>query len=221
MNREELSDPFLAKRQWMVETQLRKRGLSDKRVLDAMMAVPRHYFVPEGKMSEAYEDQPLEIAERQTISQPYITAVMLQALSLAGHERVLEVGTGSGYATALLTVLAAQVYTIERHESLFEFARQRLNERGYLNKVNCVLGDGSQGFKEFAPYDAIVVSAAAPAVPPALIEQLASGGRLVVPVGNLDSQELLLLRRIEDHISTERIESCRFVPLIGISGFPQ
>jgi protein-L-isoaspartate(D-aspartate) O-methyltransferase len=215
----ELQDAFFRKRQLMVELQLRQRGISDERVLAAFMAVPRHEFVVKEKWDLAYEDQPLEIEAGQTISQPYIVAAMLQALSLRGSERVLDVGTGSGYLAALLAQLAAQVYTLERHAALLEIARARLEKLGYKN-ITTLVRDGSRGLPEFAPYEGILVSAAAPRVPHSLVEQLTTGGRLVVPVGGLDSQKLLLVRKIDGELQTEELDNCRFVPLIGGEGFP-
>ncbi len=173
----------------MVETQLRARGIADSRVLEAMARVPRHEFAPERYRDQAYEDHPLPIAEKQTISQPYIVAIMLQALALGPTDRVLEVGTGSGYVTALLAELAAEVVSIERHPSLSIAARDLLARMRYRN-VRFMTGDGSRGFLEAAPYNAILVSAAAPELPHFLVQQLADGGRMIIPVGRDDSQQL-------------------------------
>lgn len=214
-----LSDPFLSKRQLMVELQLHQRGIRDQRVLEAFARVPRHEFVPEEKRGQAYEDQPLEIGSGQTISQPYIVASMLQALELSGNERVLDVGTGSGYVAALLAQLAREVYTIERHAQLLEQAKPLLERLNYRN-ITCVVGDGSRGLTEHAPYDGILVSAAAPDIPEALLEQLSDGGRVVIPVGPLESQKLLLIRKQGNGTHTVELDSCRFVPLIGAAGFP-
>lgn len=202
----------------MVETQLRGRGIRDERVLDAMCRVPRHEFVPEEYKPLAYADHPIPIAEAQTISQPFIVAASLQALELKGTEKVFEVGTGSGYQTALLAGLAREVYSIERHPTLAREAEATLLRLGFSN-VRIIVGDGSNGLREFAPYDAILVSAAAPNIPQSLLSQLAEEGRMVIPVGPPHAQELQLVRRHEENISVEIIEGCRFVPLIGAEGY--
>jgi protein-L-isoaspartate(D-aspartate) O-methyltransferase len=209
---------YEAKRHEMVEAQLRARGIHDSRVLDAMLQVPRHDFVQVGLRAQAYEDHPLPIGEEQTISQPFITAISLQALGLAGSESVLEVGTGSGYQTALLALLSRQVYSAERRPALAEKARATLAELGFLN-VKVTVRDGSQGWKEYSPYDAVLVSAAAPSLPRSLVEQLADGGRMVIPVGSPHAQELQLVRKNSSTITTEAVEGCRFVPLIGAEGY--
>src|SRR5438067_9595617 len=216
---EELSDVFAARRLTMVVKQLRERGINDERVLQAMAEVPRHEFVSVGRRAQAYEDQPVEIEAGQTISQPYIVAAMLQALQIRTQDRALEIGTGSGYQTALLTKLAATVYTVERHQSLSDSARERLTRLGYSNVVFAV-GDGSQGLCEHAPFDAIIVSAATPRVPQSLTRQLAEGGRMVLPVGSIDTQQLQLVIKVKDEISIQALDGCRFVPLIGREGFP-
>jgi protein-L-isoaspartate(D-aspartate) O-methyltransferase len=200
-------------RRQMVDSQLRQRGIADERVLAAMERVPRHEFAPERYRDQAYEDHPLPIGEGQTISQPYIVAIMLDALKLSPTDKVLEIGTGSGYVTALLAELTARVISIERHESLAESARALLAALGYSN-VNVVTGDGTQGFPEAAPYDAIVVSAAAADMPPALITRLGEGGRMIIPVGSEDSQQLRLVRMENGQPHIEFRELCRFVPLI-------
>jgi protein-L-isoaspartate(D-aspartate) O-methyltransferase len=197
----------------MVDSQLRQRGIADERVLAAMERVPRHEFAPERYRDQAYEDHPLPIGEGQTISQPFIVATMLDALKLAPTEKVLEIGTGSGYVTALLAELTARVISIERHESLAESARALLAALGYSN-VNVVTGDGTRGFPEAAPYDAIVVSAAAAEMPPALVAQLGEGGRMIIPVGSEGSQQLRLVRMENGQPHIELRELCRFVPLI-------
>jgi protein-L-isoaspartate(D-aspartate) O-methyltransferase len=207
-------DPFTISRQRMVETQLRARGISDERVLDAMLRVPRHEFAPERYRDQAYEDHPLPIGEGQTISQPYIVARMLEALALSPGDGVLEVGTGSGYLTALLAELAAQVVSVERHAALADAARTLLARMGYSN-VRVIVGDGSQGYAEAAPYDAIIVSAAAAEVPRALLQQLAEGGRMIIPVGPVDSQQLQLIRKVGGQPQTSLHELCRFVPLVA------
>jgi protein-L-isoaspartate(D-aspartate) O-methyltransferase len=209
---------YSAERRNMVETQLRARGIRDERVLDVMFRVPRHEFVPEEYKSLAYADHPIPIAEGQTISQPFIVAASLQALELKGTERVLEVGTGSGYQTALLADLAREVYSIERHAALAHQAEATLLKLAF-NNVRTIVGDGSNGLPEFAPYDAILVSAAAPSVPQSLLSQLAEEGRMVIPVGPPHAQELQLVRKHEGNISVEIIEGCRFVPLIGAEGY--
>jgi protein-L-isoaspartate(D-aspartate) O-methyltransferase len=200
-------------RHQMVDSQLRTRGIVDQRVLAAMERVPRHEFAPERYRDQAYDDHPLPIAEGQTISQPFIVALMLQALNLSATERVLEVGTGSGYVTALLAELASQVISMERHASLADSARALMAALGY-SSVRIVTGDGTQGFVEAAPYDAIMVSAAAPQIPPALLDQLADGGRMIIPVGTSETQQLRLVRRENGQPQVEFRELCRFVPLI-------
>jgi protein-L-isoaspartate(D-aspartate) O-methyltransferase len=198
----------------MVDAQLRARGIGDERVLDAMLRVPRHEFAPERYRDQAYEDHPLPIGEGQTISQPYIVARMLEALAIQPASKVLEVGTGSGYLTALLAELAAQVVSVERHAALADAARELLVGLGYTN-VRVIVGDGSHGFAEAAPYDVIIVSAAAAEVPPPLLEQLAEGGRMIIPVGAEDSQQLQLIRLENGQGRITLHELCRFVPLVS------
>jgi protein-L-isoaspartate(D-aspartate) O-methyltransferase len=205
---------FTRLREGMVDSQLRARGIRDERVLAAMAHVPRHEFAPERYRDQAYEDHPLPIGEGQTISQPYIVALMLDALALSPADRVLEVGTGSGYLTALLAELAAQLFSVERHAVLADPARKLLACLGYTN-VKVIVGDGSQGFAEAAPYDAIIVSAAAFDVPPALVAQLTEGGRMVIPVGTPDSQQLHLIRIENGQPRIALRDLCRFVPLIS------
>ena len=200
-------------RERMVESQLRARGISDERALSAMRKVPRHEFAPERYRSQAYEDHPLPIAQGQTISQPYIVAIMLEALRLAPTDRVLEVGTGSGYVTALLSEMTAEVVSIERHAALADAARDLLRCLGYTN-ARVITGDGSRGFPESAPYDAIMVSAAAAQLPPQLVEQLAEGGRMIIPVGYDDEQQLQLIEKHDGQVRTRFRELCRFVPLV-------
>jgi protein-L-isoaspartate(D-aspartate) O-methyltransferase len=210
-------DSLQLQRERMVRKQLAERGIRDVRVLDAMRKVPRHEFVPETFRQEAYEDHPLPIGEGQTISQPYIVAAMLEHLALqAGDqaaERVLEVGTGSGYVTALLSLLCADVYSVERHAQLAAMAESTLHRLGYRN-VMIRVGDGSQGWPEYAPFDAILVSAATPEMPPALFAQLREGGRMVVPVGPPSSQELQLICKVGGQPEVKVLEGCRFVPLV-------
>jgi protein-L-isoaspartate(D-aspartate) O-methyltransferase len=198
----------------MVDSQLRARGIGDERVLHAMLRVPRHEFAPERYRDQAYEDHPLPIGEGQTISQPYIVARMLESLALQPSDRVLEVGTGSGYVTALLGELSAQVFSVERHAALADAARELIGRLGYTN-VRVIAGDGSQGLAEGAPYDATIVSAAAGEVPRALLEQLAEGGRMIIPVGPADSQQLQLIRMENGQPRTSLFELCRFVPLVS------
>ena len=202
----------------MVEEQLRRRDIYDERVLAVMRAVPRHEFVASQERAEAYADRPIVIGEQQTTSQPYIIAAMLQAAEIKPTDRVLEIGAGSGYQTALLAQLAHHVFAVERHPSLVAGASATLERLGYKN-ITLVTGDGSLGLPEAAPFDAIIVSAAAPDVPPALVEQLAIAGRLVIPVGIADQQVLEVVRKRPQGITVERLEGCRFVPLIGEQGF--
>ena len=201
-------------RQRMVDSQLRARGISDQRVLDAMTRVPRHEFVPERYRDQAYEDHPLPIGEDQTISQPYIVVVMLQALKLSSTDNVLEIGTGSGYVTALLAQLTAQVTSMERHPALADAAREMLDNMGYKN-VRVVAGDGTRGFPEAAPYDAILVSAAAAELPSALVSQLAEGGRMIIPIGGAEAQQLQYIEKLNGQPQITLRELCRFVPLIS------
>jgi len=217
---EKAAENLAEQRRAMVEEQLRERGVGSPRVLEAMLAVPRHLFVPAECIAGAYADQPLPIGEGQTISQPYMVAVMTEALELTDDERVLEIGTGSGYQAAVLSLLAREVYTIESHASLSLAARQRLAQLGYKN-VHVHTGDGTLGLPELAPFDGIVVTAAAPRVPPPLVEQLAEGGRLVIPVGQSDQQELLQVRKTGDRTISRVLHYCRFVPLVGRYGWQQ
>ena len=207
-----------AERQQMIRDQLQRRNIQDERVLDAMARVPRHAFVPDEMLEHAYSDNALPIAAQQTISQPYIVALTLTALALRGDERVLEIGTGSGYAAALLALLAAEVWSVERIVELADTARQRLQRLGYGN-VHVVHGDGTQGWPERAPYAAIAVAAASPQMPQPLLEQLAIGGRLVIPVGTRDEQHLQRVTRTASGWRTETIGPVRFVPLIGREGW--
>jgi protein-L-isoaspartate(D-aspartate) O-methyltransferase len=202
----------------MVETQIRKRGIRDERVLQALRNVPRHQFVAPEWKSEAYSDEALPIGGGQTISQPYIVAVMCAALHLEGSERVLEIGTGCGYQAAVLSCLAREVHTVECRAELASAARERLQSLGY-GTVHVHLADGSLGLASYAPYDGIVVAAAAPHVPDPLTQQLAEGGRMVVPVGEAEHQVLILLTRHGEKLSSERREPCRFVPLVGRHGW--
>ncbi len=201
-------------RQQMVEEQLGQRGIHDERVLHAMQTVPRHLFVPSALRFRAYEDGPLPIGNEQTISQPYIVALMSESLNLTGKETVLEIGTGSGYQAAILSQLAKQVYSVEIIPQLADTARQRLSSLGYAN-VEVIVGDGNKGWPSGSPYDAIIVTAAAPQVPPALLEQLAEGGRMVLPVEVGDEQHLLRLQKVKGQIMREDLGPVRFVPLVS------
>jgi len=208
------------KREDMVKRQIEARGVSDQKVLDAMRKVPRHLFVSEGLRDQAYGDFPLPIGEGQTISQPYIVAEMTQALQLGKDDRVLEIGTGSGYQTAILAEMAFRVYTIERIRSLFIAARKLFDELHYYNIVaKCT--DGTMGWPEEAPFDAIIVTAGAPGVPKPLVDQLAVGGRLVVPAGDSFSQSLLKIYRDEQGIHQTDLGGCRFVKLVGQEGWKE
>lgn len=213
-------DAFDARR-FMIEHHLRARGVRDPNVLAAMASVPREAFVPPELVDHAYDDCPLPIGAGQTISQPYIVAVMTEALQLSPIDDVLEIGTGSGYAAAVLSRVAGRVYTIERHAKLADQARARLASLGYRNiDVRC--GDGTLGWSEHAPFDAIVVTACGPRVPKSLLAQLAIGGRLVIPIGPDDAQELVRVRRIsETSLEREQLGGVRFVPLIGAEAWAE
>ncbi len=200
-------------RQRMIEQQLKARGIRDPRVLAAMADVPRERFVDPAFASQAYGDSPLPIGERQTISQPYTVALMLEALELEGPETVLEVGTGTGYQAAVLSKLVARVYTIERHLALSVRARSLLEELGCMNVV------GTLGWREHAPFDAIVVAAGGPSAPPTLLDQLSEGGRLVMPLGEMERQELYRFRKTASGVDAESLGGVRFVPLIGRFGW--
>jgi protein-L-isoaspartate(D-aspartate) O-methyltransferase len=202
----------------MVERQLRRRGIADERVLAAMGEVPRHEFVPESQRARAYADSALPIGEGQTISQPWIVAAICQALELNGSERVLEIGSGSGYSAAVLSRLAGEAIGIERHESLAAEARRALDRIGVEN-VELLVGDGSRGMPDRAPFEAIAVHATAPAPPRSLLGQLADGGRLVVPIAADRVDLLTVFLRSGDELRSEEIGPCRFVPLIGEEGF--
>jgi len=204
----------------MVARQIRDRGIRSARVLDAMESVPRHLFVPAELVRRAYADEPLPIGAGQTISQPFMVAAMAEALLLDGRERVLEVGCGSGYQAAVLSRCASEVIAVETQSMLAASARERLARLGYAN-VAVHEGDGSAGWPASAPYDAILVTAAAPKVPQPLIDQLAEGGRLVIPVGGSNHQELLRVVKRGDRTTEESLYTCRFVPLLGRYGWRQ
>lgn len=202
----------------MVETQLRARGIRDDRVLEAMRLVPRHEFVPAESAGAAYDDRPLPIGKRETISQPYIVAAMTAAARVEPGNRALEIGAGCGYQAAILAHLGATVTAIEVNPRLAEEARERLVRLGYRS-VEVIAGDGSEGFAAHAPYDVVIMSAATPGVSPMLLGQMAEGARLVAPVGNLRYQDLLLLCRQGGQITTRRLDACQFVPLVGKGGW--
>lgn len=216
--RKKVSDRYATARERMVQEQLLTRDIHDARTLDAMLEVPRHLFVDDAMRARAYGDYPLPIAAGQTISQPYIVAFMTQALQLQGHERVLEIGTGSGYQAAVLSRLCQQVYTVERINTLLATARKVFDGLRYYNIVG-KLDDGTMGWPEYAPYDAIIVTAGGPAIPEPLIDQLADPGRLIIPVGNQDVQELQLLTKVGGEVQVENLASVRFVDLIGEHGW--
>ena len=198
----------------MVENQLRARGIRDERLLRAMERVPRHEFVEPSYRNQAYEDHPLPINAGQTVSQPYIVALMLEILRLDPSSNVLEIGTGSGYQTAILGEICAHVYSVERHPQLAYEAQETLSRLGFTN-LTLRVGDGGQGLPEYAPFDAIVVSAAAKQIPVPLFEQLREGGRMIIPVGPPEAQELQLVRKREKKPLITLLEGCRFVPLIS------
>jgi protein-L-isoaspartate(D-aspartate) O-methyltransferase len=202
----------------MVRRQLLDRGIRDRRVLAAMATIPRECFVPDSLRSAAYDDAPLPVGERQTISQPYIVALMTAALAPRRHHRVLEIGTGSGYQAAILAHIVRQVFTIERLPLMAAAAMARLHSLGITN-VDWHIGDGTQGWPEQAPFDAVIVTAATPALPPRLLEQLAPGGRIVAPVGDLTVQELVVGTMTPEGLKTTSAGACRFVPLIGRDAF--
>jgi len=203
----------------MVERQLRNREVADERVLAAMGLIPRELFVPEPLRRFAYEDEPLSIGYGQTISQPYMVALLCQEASIRPGQLVLDVGTGSGYQAAVIAELGGTVVSIERIAGLAEQARLNLRAAGYADRVEVIVGDGSLGVPERAPFDRIVVAAAAPHPPPALLEQLVLNGRLVIPVGRLDEQWLEVVVRTPEGPATARSVPCRFVPLLGAGGF--
>jgi protein-L-isoaspartate(D-aspartate) O-methyltransferase len=205
-------------REEMVDKQLKRRGISDPKVLSAMLKVPRHLFVSEALMDQSYGDHPLPIGEQQTISQPYIVAEMTQALELKKDDRVLEIGTGSGYQAAVLAEIVFRVYTIERIYSLYVKTRKLFDELRYFNIVT-KYSDGTSGWSDESPFDAIMVTAGAPDIPKVLINQLAAGGRMVIPVGNQHEQELIRVQKDEQGFHTENLGGCRFVKLVGEYGW--
>jgi protein-L-isoaspartate(D-aspartate) O-methyltransferase len=207
-------------RERMVKNQLTSRGITDKRVLAAMGKIHRHLFMEEALLGEAYNDHPMPIGHKQTISQPYIVALMTQALELSGKEKVLEIGTGSGYQTAVLAEVSAKVCTIERIRPLMEQARYILQELGYTN-ILFKSYDGTLGWEEYSPFDAIIITAGSPSIPEPLLGQLADGGRMIVPVGDKTSQELIKITRKKDAFDKKNLGGCRFVDLIGAHGWKE
>ncbi|GAG48969.1 unnamed protein product, partial [marine sediment metagenome] len=213
-----MSHDFNLSREKMVKNQLITRGIKDKKVLQAMSKIPRHLFIEDALYGEAYNDHPVPIGEKQTISQPYIVALMTEALELKGDENTLEIGTGSGYQTAILAELSSRVYTIERIKSLLGNARKLLSQLGYDNILFKTF-DGTLGWKEYAPFDAIMVTAGAPHLTQPLIDQLADNGRMIIPVGDRYSQELIKVVRKGKELEQESLGGCRFVNLIGAHGW--
>jgi protein-L-isoaspartate(D-aspartate) O-methyltransferase len=218
MNGSVHQDEFEILRRRMVESQLAGQGIRDPRVLGALLEVPRHLFVPEAAIAQAYENHPVDIGQGQTISQPYMVARMSEVLELRGGERVLEVGSGCGYQTAVLKALRADVYTVERLPELSRRARENVERAGYSG-VHYRIGDGSRGWPEEAPFDRVIVTAGAPSMPVSLVEQLREGGSMVIPVGGEREQELLLVRRGQGRVTRERICACAFVKLWGDEGW--
>jgi protein-L-isoaspartate(D-aspartate) O-methyltransferase len=215
-----LSKKYNRKREEMVRSQIEARGIRDPRVLSAFRAVPRHLFVSEALREQAYGDYPLPIGEQQTISQPYIVAEMTQALELGQDDRVLEIGTGSGYQAAILAQIVYRVYTVERKRALYMQTRNLFDKLNYHNIVT-KYADGTKGWQEESPFDAIVVTAGAPELPEVLITQLAEGGRLVVPVGNQHTQELIKICREKGDVQQTNLGGCRFVKLVGEHGWKE
>lgn len=209
---------YINRRDAMVRNHIEARGISDQKVLAALRKVPRHLFVSEALMDQAYNDCPLPIGEQQTISQPFIVAEMTQALQLSKDDRVLEIGTGSGYQAAVLAEIVSKVYTVERHHSLFLRTRKLFDDLNYFNIVT-KYSDGTLGWKAESPFDAIIVTAGSPKIPTALTDQLAVGGRMVIPVGDHHSQNLILIHKTNEGIQEESLGRCRFVKLVGKDGW--
>ena len=210
---------FVVMRNMMIEEQLVPRGISDKKVLEVFRKVPRHEFVPKDLVQNSYSDYPLPIGEGQTISQPYMVALMTQSLCLKGDEKILEIGTGSGYQAAILSQLVKEVYTVERFKGLAEKASDIFKRSGYEN-INIKIGDGTLGWEEHVPYDGIIVTAGAPGIPESLLKQLKDGGRMLIPIGSGGfGQILTLVERIGKNIRTSELCGCMFVPLIGKEGW--
>ena len=217
---EQATKAYAGQRRKMIEEQLLERGIKDLALMEVMSRVPRHLFVDSSLQQRAYGDCPLPIGENQTISQPYIVASMTEALQLKGEERVLEIGTGSGYQTAILAEMASQVFTIERIRPIVQKTKVLLNSLMYENIIFKVF-DGTYGWRDQSPFDAILISAATPSIPTALIEQLADKGRLVAPVGGRESQKLTVLSKVGSRLVSREKESCKFVPLIGKFAWPE
>ena len=215
-----MAHDFKLARERMVKNQLMPRSIRDERVLQAMGKIPRHLFIQEALAGEAYNDHPVPIGEKQTISQPYIVALMTEALELKGSENTLEIGTGSGYQTAILAELSSRVFTVERIKSLLVKARKLLAKLGY-NNILFKAFDGTLGWKDYAPFDAIMVTAGAPNVPEPLKEQLADNGRIIIPVGDRYTQELIKITRKGESFEQESLGGCRFVNLIGVHGWKE
>ena len=213
-------DSLTEKIEQMVADQLIPRGINNQKVLEAMRKVPRHKFIDSDKLPRAYIDSPLPIDEGQTISQPYMVALMTQCLDLKGDEKVLEIGTGSGYQTAVLAELSVSVYSVERYPDLADRAEKKIMELGYSN-ISITTGDGTLGWSQEAPYDGIIVTAGAPQVPEALLDQLKESGRMVIPVGNKISQTLKVIEKKDDQIFKKDICACVFVPLVGQQGWEE
>lgn len=211
---------FEAERRAMIEYQIRRRGIRDEKVLEAMLMVPRHEFVPAAYVPAAYEDRPLPIGESETISQPYIVAAMTAAARVKPGDKALEIGTGSGYQAAILACLGAEVHTVERNFQLAESARARLARLGY-QAIEVICGDGTEGHAPAAPYQVILVTAASPDIPQPLLDQLGEGGRMVIPVGDLYHQDLKLILKRGNEIGTRFLDPCQFVPLVGKYGWPE
>ena len=209
---------FAKQRQEMVEIQIKARGINDQRVLDAMLKIPRHKFIPTELQNFSYDDAPLPIGNGQTISQPFIIAQMTEYLNLKGNEKVLEIGTGSGYQTAILAEIAKKVITIERDEELAKNAKSFLHELRYTN-ISFVYGDGTKGYEKDAPYDRIMVTAGAPGIPKPLADQLAEGGKMVIPIGERHYQNLYFIEKINGKLKQTALGGCVFVPLIGKYGW--
>jgi protein-L-isoaspartate(D-aspartate) O-methyltransferase len=215
-----MTNDYRVARERMVNNQLAYRGIKDKGVLRAMGKIHRHLFVEEALIAEAYNDHPLPIGHKQTISQPYIVALMTEALELTGKEKTLEIGTGSGYQTAILAELSEKVYTIERIRPLMEQARALLNELGYTN-ILFKSYDGTLGWEEYAPFDAVIITAGAPKIPDPLLNQLSDGARMIIPIGDRFSQELIKVTKVKDDYKEQNLGGCRFVDLIGAHGWKE
>ena len=215
-----MTNDYRVARERMVNNQLVSRGIKDKGILRAMGKIHRHLFIEEALIAEAYNDHPLPIGHKQTISQPYIVALMTEALELTGKEKTLEIGTGSGYQTAILAELSEKVYTIERIRPLMEQARALLNELGYTN-ILFKSYDGTLGWEEYAPFDAVIITAGAPKIPGPLLNQLGDGGRMIIPIGDKFSQELIKVTKVKDDYEEKNLGGCRFVDLIGTHGWKE